>query len=71
MSQLPYFPADIRHHHHRTCDPGPDLRAGHALQNSGTTWKDTGKVGRDGVVEPGDAVGEDSGDGGGASRALA
>ncbi|SRR6266446_445231 len=45
----------------------PDLRAGHALQSSGTTWKDAGKVGRDGVVEPSDAVGEDSGDGGGES----
>lgn len=40
----------------------PDLRAGHALQSSRTTWKDACKVGRDGVVEPGDAVGENSGD---------
>lgn len=40
----------------------PDLRAGHALQRGGTAGKDARKVGRDGVVEPGDAVGEDSGD---------
>jgi hypothetical protein len=40
----------------------PDLRAGHALQRSRTAWKDAGKVVRDRVVEPGDAVGENSGD---------
>lgn len=40
----------------------PDLRAGHALQGSRTAGKDAGKVGRDRVVEPGDAIGEDSGD---------
>ena len=40
----------------------PDLRAGHALQSRRTTWKDAGKVVRDGVVEPGDGVGENSGD---------
>lgn len=40
----------------------PDLRAGHALQSGRTTGKDARKVVRDGVVEPGDAVGEDSGD---------
>ena len=39
----------------------PDLRAGHALQSGRTAWKDARKVGRDGVVEPGDAVGEDPG----------
>lgn len=39
-----------------------DLRAGHALQSGRTAGKDAGKVVRDGVVEPGDAVGEDSGD---------
>ncbi len=39
----------------------PDLRAGHALQSSGTTGKDARKVCRDGVVEPGDTVGEHSG----------
>ena len=40
----------------------PDLRAGHALQGSGTAGKDARKVVRDRVVEPGDAVGENSGD---------
>ena len=40
----------------------PDLRAGHALQSGRTAWKDASKVVRDRVVEPGDAVGESSGD---------
>lgn len=40
----------------------PDLRAGHALQGGRTTGKDAGKVVRDRVVEPGDGVGEHSGD---------
>ena len=40
----------------------PDLRAGHALQSRRPTGKDARKVGRDGVVEPGDAVGEHTGD---------
>src|SRR6266852_6104332 len=48
----------------------PDLRAGHALHSSGTTGKDAGKVGRDGVVEPDDAVGEHSGDRSGESSAA-
>lgn len=41
----------------------PDLRAGHALQASGATGEHAGKVGRDGVIKPGDAVGKKAGDG--------
>jgi len=48
----------------------PDLRAGHALQSSRTTGKDARKVVRDGVVEPGDAVGEHSGDRSGESGGV-
>jgi hypothetical protein len=43
------------------------LRAGHALQTSRATGKHAHKVGRDGVVESGDAVGEKPGDGSGES----
>jgi hypothetical protein len=39
-----------------------DLCVGHPLQSSRATWKDARKVVRDGVIEPGDAVGKDSGD---------
>src|SRR6266850_5999354 len=43
----------------------PDLRSGHTLQTSRAAGKHAGKVGRDGVVESGDAVGENAGDGSG------
>jgi hypothetical protein len=39
----------------------PNLRARHALQTSRTTGKHARKVGRDGVVKPDDAVGENPG----------
>lgn len=45
----------------------PDLRGGHALQTSRAAGKHAHKVGGDGVVESGDAVGEKPGDGGGES----
>ena len=40
-----------------------DLRAGHALQTSRATREHAGKVGRDGMIKPGDAVGKKAGDG--------
>src|SRR5579863_2405801 len=43
----------------------PDLRSGHALQTGRATGKHAGKVGRDGMVESGDTVGENAGDGSG------